>query len=213
MFFEVVESAPVQNAQSELERFVRTTEEFSETVKRLPTQVTEERTAAVQQLLQGLATQCTNVMTQLCSEEDKLQSSMRELRMTFTAGSEMASSVNAASRSLIAFTELVQPKQSSRTNRTNSHPFDIREYGETARDIGLSADQLTTLLRSLKESSPQFTELISHMQRESHSWVNYAIEKILLLTLCIVVLTFTASLWRRCLLDRSSTKHTRSSET
>jgi hypothetical protein len=132
-------------------------------------------------------------------EADRLQVPLQDIRITMDAGSQMAGSVKSASDSLIAFTELVQPKGEG---RTNGHPFDVREYGAAARDIGDTASQLTILLQSLNRSSPQFGDLVAQMQKESHHWVDYAVGKLLLLTLCIMMLGFVIFLWRQHLLEK-----------
>ena len=198
MFYDFAQSPEVQNLQADIERFSRASEVFAEGVREFPNQVAEERLAAIQQILQGLATERTNFIAQLHVEADRLKVPLRDLRATMDAGSQMAGSVKSASDSLIAFTELVQPKG----ERTNSHPFDVREYGAAARDIGDSASQLTILLQSLNRSSPQFGDLVAQMQKESHHWVDYAVGKLLLLTLCIMVLGFVIFLWRQYLLEK-----------
>jgi hypothetical protein len=199
MFYGFAQSPEIQNLESDLERFSRASEMFAEGVREFPKQVAEERFAAVQQILQGLATERTNFIAQLHLEADQLQEPLQNLRTTMDAGSEMASSVKSASDSLIAFTELVQPKG---PGRTNSRPFDVREYGAAARDIGDSAGQLTALLQSLNHSSPQFGDLVAQVQKESHHWVDYAVGKLLLLTLCVMVLICVIFLWRQYLLEK-----------
>lgn len=199
MFYDFAQSPEIQNLQSDIERFSRASETFAEGVREFPEQVAEERFAAVQQILQGLATERTNFIAQLHVEADRLQVPLQDLRTTMDAGSQMASSVKSASDSLIAFTDLVQPKSEG---RTNSHPFDVREYGAAAREIGDSANQLTVLLQSLNHSSPQLGSLVAQVQKESHHWVDYAVGKLLLLTLCIMVLGFVIFLWRQYLLEK-----------
>ena len=199
MFYDFAQSPEVQNLQADMERFSRASEVFAEGVREFPNQVAEERLAAIQQILVGLATERTNFMAQLHVEADRLQVPLQDLRTTMDAGSQMAGSVKSASDSLIAFTTMVQPKNDG---RTNSHPFDVREYGAAAKQIGDSASELAGLLQSLNHSSPQFGSLVAQMQKESHHWVDYAVGKLLLLTLCIMVLGFVIFLWRQYLLEK-----------
>jgi len=81
----------------------------------------------------------------------------------------------------------VQPKGEG---RTNSHPFDVREYGAAARDIGDSASQLNDFVAITEPFVAAVRRPGRAMQKESHHWVDYAVGKLLLLTLCIMVLGF-----------------------
>jgi len=96
MFYDFAQSPEVQNLQSDIERFSRASEVFAEGVREFPDQVAEERLAAIQQILQGLATERTNFIAQLHLEADRLRVPLQDIRTTMAAGSQMAGSVKSA---------------------------------------------------------------------------------------------------------------------
>jgi hypothetical protein len=134
---------------------------FAKTAEQLPRVIDQQREAAIEQVFAGIATERTNILTSLASEEKKMRELLAEMRGTLGTAGEMANSVKAAVQSLDAFVRFVSPSTNAPAEpaNTNSRPFDVLDYGTAAGQIGGMAKDLNTLLTSVNQSVPQAAQL------------------------------------------------------
>jgi hypothetical protein len=144
---------------SDTERLTRSTEAFARLADQLPKVVNDQREAAINQILAGLAAERTNLFIGLAAEEQKARALLAETRETLNAGSQMATSANAAIQSLDAFVRSVSPATNRLVESTNSKPFNVLDYGAAASQVGAAAKDLGGLLNSVNETTPQLARL------------------------------------------------------
>jgi hypothetical protein len=144
---------------SDTERLTRSTEAFARLADQLPQVVNDQREAAINQILAGLAAERTNLLAGLAAEDTKARTLLAETRETLTAGSQMAVSVNGAIQSLDGFVRFVSPATNEPAKSTNSKPFNVLDYGTAATQVGGAARDLGALLTSVNESTPQLAQL------------------------------------------------------
>jgi hypothetical protein len=135
-------------------------EALGKTAAELPKLITDQREAALKQLFEGVATERSNILASLASEEKSLRDLLPEVRRTLSSGNDMAASVNAAVKSLDAFVHYVSPPETSPpVVSTNSKPFDVLDYGKAATEVGTMARDLNVLLGSVNQSTAQMARL------------------------------------------------------
>jgi hypothetical protein len=137
-------------------------ETFSETATKLPQLIHQEREAALQQFFMGIATERSNLLANLASEEGKMRHLLTETRGTLQSAGEMAIAVNAAVQSLESFVRYVAPPKTNAAAQPanpNRRPFDVLDYGVTAGQIGAMAKEINMLLASVSQSSTQAAQL------------------------------------------------------
>ena len=135
---------------------------FSKTAEQLPRLVEQQREAAINQVFASIATERTNLLASLASEEKKTRALLAEARGTIEAATAMATSVNAAVQSLESFMRYVSPPKTNLTTEsanTNRRPFDVLDYGTAAGQVGIMAKDLNTLLTSVNQTLPQAAQL------------------------------------------------------
>jgi len=124
------------------DRVSKSADIFAKTAQGLPQVVNDQRQAAIDQLLDGLKSQNT------------------ELRQTLNTGAETATAINSAVNSLTEFVRYVSPPVTNATAAdTNSKPFNVLDYGKASSQIGETARDLNTLLVTLNQSVPQLSQL------------------------------------------------------
>jgi hypothetical protein len=185
--YQLADQPAAKQVLSDADRFSRSTEVFARTAEQLPKLVNDQREAAIQQLLAGVATERSNILASLYTEEKKARDLLAETRSTLNAGSEMATSLNAAIKSLDAFVRYVSPPDTNPpVATTNSQPFNVLDYGKAATQVGAMAKDLTGLLTSVNQSVPQLAKLGgqtgSDLQRVVHRafWLGLLLIVILL---------------------------------
>jgi chromosome segregation ATPase len=203
-FLDIVQTHEVQLAQSQVERLTVTAESFSRAANVLPEQFRRERLATVQQVLDGFGAERTNLVNQLLSKEQQLEGLLGQLQATLGAGDRSATSIHSAADALAKLVDRFEKaKAQSRENRVpGSQPFDIREYGAAARDIGAGAEQLVQLTTSLERQSPQMERLLSQIQTRSNLWTSHLFNRALLCGSLIVLQIFLAAVAYRCISAR-----------
>ncbi|HWQ91678.1 MAG TPA: hypothetical protein VN673_08400 [Clostridia bacterium] len=204
-FLDLAQTREIQNAQAQAERFTRTTETFAQAAEQLPENFREERTAAVKQILDGLASERTNFFSQLLSQQQALHVSLRELREAFATGKDTAANVSAAANALSGFVDRIEQSRTSK-RQPGSRPFDVREYGTAARDIGVGAEQLNSLLLSVEERSPQIDLVLSQARKQGEQWTDHIFWRGLLLSSLIIGQILLALLAYRYLVERFISK-------
>jgi hypothetical protein len=153
---------------------------FATTAQQLPQLISDERQAAIQQLLDGLRSQEIDV------------------RQTLNAGGEAAAAINVAIKSLDEFVRYVSPpKTNPAVASTNRHPFNVLDYGTAASQIGDAAKNLNGLLATVNQSTPQLAQLGQQSTAEAYRVVDHAFWRALILILALLVGCVVAGLTYR----------------
>jgi hypothetical protein len=186
---------------SNLNEVADSTKVFARTAEGLPKLVNDQRRAAIDQVFDRLAIERTNLLAQLAREETKLRGRLGEVRQTLQAGGQMADSVNAAIKSLDAFVQYVSPPETNAvpaTPDTDSHPFNVLDYGTAASQIGAMATNLTTLIQAVNQSEAQATRLTQQATADAKQVVSHAFRLgIILILLLGAVMAFVVWFYRR----------------
>jgi len=174
---------------TDLDDVAQSTKVFAQTAAGLTNLVNAQREAAINQIFDRLALAQTNLVAELASQEAKLRSLLNETRQTLDAGSDMAKSANAAIQSLDAFMHYVSPPDTNAVASppdTNSHPFNVLDYGTAATQVGAMARDLNTLLTSANRTAPEVEKLsktaANDLQRVVHRafWLGMVLIVVLL---------------------------------
>ena len=203
--FELADQPAAKQVLSDADRFTRSTEVFAKTAETLPKLVNDQREAAIQQLLAGVATERSNILASLYSEEKKARDLLAETRSTLNAGSEMATSLNAAIKSLDTFVRYVSPPSTNTAPEpvdTNSPPFNVLDYGKAASQVGGMAKDLTGLLTSVNQSVPQLAKIGEQAGADAKEVVHRAFWLGLLLIVILLAGSVLAGLAYRILADK-----------
>jgi hypothetical protein len=160
-------------------RLSTSAEAFAKLADGFPQLVDTQRQAAIKQIFDGLANERTNLLADLAAEEKKLGGLLSETRQTLSAGSEMATSINGAIKSLDAFVRYVSPPDTNLTAvpqppSTNDHPFNVLDFGTAATQVASMARDLNTLLTSANQSVPRITELSQNAEANARRLVDRA---------------------------------------
>jgi hypothetical protein len=188
-------------------------------VRQLVTNSTElaasvERFARVaEQLPQRLSAEREEILKALQSQEKNLTPLINEVRQTLTAGSQMSTSLNTTVKT---FDALMKRFGVGETNQagppdTNSQPFRIQDYGQTAVQVEAMARQLTDLVKMLDEAlastnvaklATQVAPAVQQAQAGGKEIVDYAFRKSILL----VAIVLAAALIYRLVAGRLAPK-------
>jgi hypothetical protein len=164
-----------------------------------------------EQLPNQLIVERQEILKALDSQEKQLRPLVNEVRQTLVAGSQMSTSLNTT---VTTFDALMKRFGVGETNSagppaTNSEPFRILDYGQTAVQLEGMARQLTELLQTLDRTigSSNLTKLsteaepvIASAQSAGKQVVDYAFWKGIL----IVGIALAAALFYRFLATRMS---------
>ena len=176
------ESAQVLSNANQL---ATSAEIFAKTAQQLPQLINDQRQAAIQQLLDGLRSQETDV------------------RQTLNAGGDAAASINAAIQSLDGFVRYVSsPNTNKTTVSTNSRPFNVLDYGTAAGQVGSAARDLSALLTTLNQSTSQLAQLGQQTTADANRVVDHAFRRGLILILVLLIGSVVAGLTYRILASK-----------
>lgn len=182
------------------ERLTKSAESFAVAAGQLPKLVNDQREAAIEQLLAGVASERSNILASLASEEKKMRELLAETRGTLNAGSEMAASVKGAIQSLDAFVRYVTPpKTNAPTVNTNQRPFNVLDYGTAATQVAVMAKEVNALLTSVNQTTPQVVELGRRATADAQRVVHRAFWLGVVLILILLVGSVVAALAYRVL--------------
>jgi len=170
---------------SDADRFTSATEAFAKVADQLPQLINDQREAAIRQVLEGVASERTNLLAGLAAEEKKARVLLTEAKEALDAGSGMATSVQAAIKSLDEFVHFVSPTNQA-TAATNSRPFNVLDYGQAAGQVSLMAQDLRKVLEELNQTTPELTRLTRDTTTDAERVMDHAFW--LGLTLCLAVL-------------------------
>lgn len=162
---------------SDVDEVAKATTVFAKTTEGLPKLVNDQREAAINQLLAGVANERSNILATLNAQEAQLRELLPQVRQTLTAGGDMADSVNGAVKSLDAFVRYVSPPDTNSTpplTDTNSPPFNVLDYGQAASQVAAMAKDINALLVSVNQSVPQLTRVTQQATVDAKAVVNHA---------------------------------------
>lgn len=184
---------------ADVERVAGSTQSFAKTAASLPQLVKEEREAAINQLLAGVASERSNILATLNAQEAHLKELLPQVQQALAAGNDMAISVNGAVRSLDSFVRYVSPPETNAApTATNSHPFNVLDYAAAAGQVGNMAKDLNALLASVNQNLPQAARMGQQASAEARKVVNHAFRLgVILILLLGVVLALVAWIYRR----------------
>jgi hypothetical protein len=162
--YEIAAQPESRQVLADAERLTKSAESFAKTGQELPQVINDQRQAGIQQLLDGLKSQATDV------------------RQTLNAGSEAATAINATIKSLDEFVRYVAPPATNpATASTNSKSFDVLDYGKAAGQIAEASRDLNTLLASINQSAPLLAQMGQKTTANANSVVDRAFTRGLIL--------------------------------
>ncbi len=152
-----------QQVLNDANRLAASADVFAKTAQQLPQLVNDQRQAAIQQILDGLT-----------SEANKSSALLADTRSTLDSAGAAATNINAAIQSLTEFVRYVSPTNANPTAVTNSHPFNVLDYGTAAAQIGAAANNLNALLATVDKNAPQIEKLGQQTKADADAVVRHA---------------------------------------
>jgi hypothetical protein len=166
----------VQQLVANSTQIAASVERFAALAEKLPGQISAEREA---------------IVGDLQTQEKNLTPLVEQVQQTLTAGTEMSASLKTT---IATFDGLMKRFGVGETNQagppdTNSQPFQILDYAQTATRIELMAWQLTELVRTLDQTlgdtnlarlSAQVSPIVQQAQAGGKEIVDYAFWKVIL---------------------------------
>ncbi len=95
------------------------------------------------------------------------------------------------------FVQYVSPTNAVPSSTTNSHPFNVLDYGTAAAQIGAAAANLNALLVSVNQSTPQLEKLGQQTKAEADDIVRQAFIYGLVLVIILLAGSVLAALTYR----------------
>jgi hypothetical protein len=185
---------------NDVNRLASSAEIFAKTAQQLPQLINDQRQAAIQQILDGLI-----------AEGNKSRELLTDTRSTLDSAGTAATNINAAIQSLTEFVKYVTPTNTSPSSTTNSHPFNVLDYGTAASQIGAAANNLNTLLASVNQSAPQIEQLGRQTKADADAVVRHAFLYGVALVLILLVGSVLAGLIYRSLSNKQAAGERKSS--
>jgi hypothetical protein len=176
-----------QQILSDANRLATSTEIFAKTAQQLPQLINDQRQAAIQQVLDGFT-----------STANKSGDLLAKTRLTLDSASTAATNLNAAIQSLTAFVQFITPTNpGASSNNTNSKPFNVLDYGTAAAQIGVAANNLTALLATVNQSTPELARLSQQSVVGAKQVVDHAFWRGVILVVILLVGAVLAGLTYR----------------
>jgi hypothetical protein len=205
--FQVSAQPASQQVLSNLTSLTQSAHVFADTAEQLPTLVNTQREAAINQLFAGIATERSNVLASLDSQEAKLHELLPEVRQTLATAGNMANSLDGAVKSLDAFVHYVSPPDTNPAPpSTNSQPFNVLDYGKAASEVGAMSRDLNVLIASANQSATQLVVLSEQASAKAERVVDRAFWLGLVLIVLLLAGSVLAGLAYRALAARISRK-------
>ena len=203
MSLQLAQQPEVREIMADADSFSRSSAEFAKVAGQLPQLVNDQREAAIKQILDGVAAERTNLLAGLAAEEQKARALLTETRETLNAGSGMATSVSQAIKTLDEFVRYVSPSNAEPASvSTNSHPFNVLDYGTAAGQVGLAAKDLNALMATLNQTTPEIARLSQQTTDDATRFVHRLFWLGLVLILILLAGSVLAGLVYRALANR-----------
>jgi hypothetical protein len=165
----------VKGALGDSERISKAATSLAETAAALPEAVRKEREAAVAQISAELALQRQGLIADLQAAEEPSRKILEDARATLEAGAQMSTALQGAIKSLDTFLDRfesppppagAQPEPASDSAKPPGKPFDVTEYGSSARELDSMLQtlgkELPAVQRALDESVARGERAIDH---------------------------------------------------
>lgn len=202
MTMNAIQLPATQQLVSNSTQIATSVERFARVAEHLPGQVSSER---------------EEILKALQSQERNLTPLVNEVHQALTAGSQMSTSLNTTLTTFDAVMKRLGVGESNQaaTPATNTEPFRIQDYSQTAAQLEATARQLTELLRTLNQTlgstnlsqlAAQVAPAVQQAQTSGKAIVDYAFWKGLLL----VVIVLAAALLYRFLSARNTAANSKS---
>lgn len=157
--FQLAAEPEARDVFRDLDSLASSATSFAQTASRLPDVIHTEREGALNQFFEGLARERTALVAALTEQESRLGTLLPQTRQTLEAGTQAAGAIDAAIGSLDRFVRSVSTPDTHAPPSTNAHPFDVRDYGSAATQIGAAARDLTAALETLNRTTPSLAAL------------------------------------------------------
>lgn len=204
--YQLTDQPATRRVLANVDQLSASVDSFAKVADRIPEIIDQQRQAAIKQIVEGIATERTNFVASLASQEANARTLLTDTRETLQAGTQMASSVNDAIRSLHAFTGSFNAGAGSNApatpQETPKKPFNILDYGEAAQQVGAMALQVNTLLTSATQATPQLKQLGGETRQQAEQLVHHAFWLALVLVVAAITLVLVACLAYRFLVLR-----------
>jgi hypothetical protein len=198
--YQLADQPETRRVLNDVDRLAGSAQSFAKTAESLPKLVQQEREAAINQLLAGVAKERSNILATLNAQEAQLKELLPQVRQTLATGNDMAQSVKDAIQSLDAFVRYVSPPETNAAPAsTNNPPFNVLDYGTAAGQIGAMAKDLNALLTSVNQNLPQAARLGQQASADAREVVNHAFRLGLVLIVVLAIVTVLAALAYRFL--------------
>ncbi len=206
--FQLASQPDPQKIVADAGRVSRSVESIAKTAEGVPALVDEQRKAAIEQLLAGVAAERTAILAELDAREATIRGLLGETRQTLEAGTAMSTSLDATIKSLDAFVHYVSPPPSKAGPPPGppGKPFDPLDYGKAATEVGGMARDLTTLLGSVDRSVPAIGRASAEAGENLKRVIDHAFWRGLILVLVFLVGAVLASLASKALARRFLTR-------
>jgi hypothetical protein len=135
----------------------------------------------------------------LRAEQERLQPLLVDVRDVLQAGTQTSQSLSQTVAALDAFVARVQPEiPAQAASSPAGRPFDITEYTDTARELGIAAERMQALLVQLDASSAGVERMARTATRELDRVLDRAFWRCVVLIFVLgFVTTLSALLYRR----------------
>jgi len=188
LFYQVLATPETGTLLANATRISEATDRLSKTLEKLPTDVAAERRKLIEQL---------------DSSEPGLKALAEEVRQTMEEANKMAASANEAIKSLDQFMGRFDKQPGGPSpEASESRPFDVREYGASAAQIGDAAQKLDALIKSFDQRTSQVNALLDRSAEESKKVVDHAFRMALALALITLACIVAAMLAYRLVASR-----------
>jgi hypothetical protein len=192
-----------QQVLSNLTSLTQSAHVFADTAEQLPKLVNDQREAAINQMFAGIATERSNILANLNTQEAQLRELLPEVRQTLQAGGEMGKSLNGAIQSLDSFVHFVSPPETNPPPpSTNSHPFNVVEFGTAATQVAAMSKDLNVLITSANQSATQLVVLSEQASTRAERVVDRAFRLGLVLIVVLLGGSVLAALVYRALASK-----------
>jgi hypothetical protein len=203
--YQVVAQPAPQQVLSNLNSLTASVHVFANTADQLPKLIDDQRQAAINQVLAGVRSERSNILASLNAQESQLRELLPEVRQTLNAGTEMGQSVNGAIKSLDTFIQYVSPpKTNPAPPSTNTHPFNVLEFGTAATQVAAMTKDLNTLLSNANHSTTQLAVIGKQAGATADQMVDRAFWLALVLIVVLLAGAVLAGLVYRVLAARIS---------
>ena len=142
VYFEISSTDEATQVRDSIQTFAEAAQQFATMADRMPAELAErvatERTAAIEQIQQVLASEREALLASLNADQPGVRNLLTELRETIEAGNQLVDSV-----------AVLVPEQSPEATGAQREPIDLAEVHAIVEQTTLAADRLNVLVQSV----------------------------------------------------------------